>query len=107
MQNFIADIIAFQAKRKASSLPAPEATLLQQINAPLPAVIQQRYTELIALRRKERLTPEEYAELLQLSDHVEAFQTQRVAYLAQLAQLRGKTLPQVMADLGIKTPEYE
>lgn len=107
MDAFIADIIAFQAKRKAPSLGHNEAVLIQHINTPLPHATQQRYNELIALRRAEHLSPEEHAELLRLTDEVAAFQAQRVTYLAQLAQLRGTTLSQVMADLGIKTPEYE
>ncbi len=107
LESFIADVIAFHAQRKAPHLAETEATLLQHINLPVPDTMQQRYNELIASRRAERLTDEEYAELLRLTDQVEALQAQRVAYLAQLAQLRGKSLTQVMADLGIKTPEYE
>ena len=102
---FVAHLIAFQAKRKAPSLSAAEATLLQQINTPFAK--QARYQELVALRRSDRLSPPEYAELLQLSDEAEAQQTQRVLWLTQLAQLRGRTLTQIMDDMGIKQLEYE
>jgi hypothetical protein len=106
LKSFLAHVLAFQAKRKAPSLSQVEAQLLQQINAPLPAAVQQRYNDLIDLRRAENLSPEEYAELLRLTEEAEAFETQRITYMAQLAQLRGRTLPELMADLGIKTPDY-
>jgi hypothetical protein len=105
LASFVSRVIALQAQRKAPSLSLAESALLQNINAPFPDAIQRRYDELIALRRTESLTPTEYAELLQLTDIVETFQAKRVEALAELAQLRGKTMRQVMADLGITWPE--
>ena len=102
---FVAQLIAFQAKRKAPSLSAAESTLLQYINTPFAQ--QARYRELITLRRAESLSSTEYAELMQLMEQAEAYQAEWLAWLAQLGQLRGRTLRQIMDDLGIKQPAYE
>lgn len=82
-------------------LPQTEADLLLKINQGLSEPIQQRYAELRAKRQAETLTPEEHAELLQLSDQDEQMNAERVAALATLAQLRQTTLPQLMHDLEI------
>ena len=81
-----------------------EADLLLKINEGLPAPMRQRYTELIARRQAETLTDAEYAELLELTQQVEAYQALRVAYLAALAQLRKVPLATLADSLGIKAP---
>ncbi len=101
LSKFVKNVISLQARRKAKGLPATEADLLQHINKPLPMTVLDRYRELIALRREERLTDEEYTELLQLGDEVERFNSERITRLAELARLRGVPLTQVMDDLGI------
>lgn len=96
---------------KASHMPSiivdssPEQLLLI-INRAIPAHVQQRYDELITKRRATSLTPEEHAELLQLTDHVELLNAERVAALAELARLRQTTLAELLHRFGIKpTPD--
>ncbi len=87
-----------------SVLPQDEADLLLKINQGLSQPAQHRYDELIAKRQAETLTPDEYAELLRLSDQTEHMNAERLAALAALAQLRQTTLPHLMRDLGIEDP---
>lgn len=84
-----------------------EAELLEQINQGLPPDVQQRYDELTAKRRAETLTPEEHEELLDLINRIEQADAERIQVLAELAQLRGVSVPALMDELGIRRPAYE
>ncbi|NEO96576.1 MAG: STAS/SEC14 domain-containing protein, partial [Moorea sp. SIO3G5] len=57
-------------------------------NQGLPPDLQNRYDELIQKRKMETLTPEQYRELLGLSDQVETIEAKRVEAMAELARLR-------------------
>ena len=106
LERFVQQALILRAQRQAPSLPRAEAELLQKANQSIPAEIQRRYDALIAKRKAETLTPEEYAELLQLTDRVENLAAQRVTYLTELAQLRHTTLSELMRQLGIRAPNY-
>jgi len=80
--------------------------LLLKINEEVPSDIQTRYKELIAKRQAEALTPDEYKELLQLTQQVEKLEVRRVEYLAELARLRRTSLTALMENLGIRPPAY-
>lgn len=82
----------------------PESDLLQEINKGLPEETWEQYHALISKRRDETLTRDEQALLIQISDRLEALNCRRISALAELARRRGVPLPQVMNDLGIKTP---
>jgi len=101
LDEFVKNVISLRAYRKAKGLPASEAELLQHINKPLPTTLLNRYRELSALRSEELLSDEEHTELLQLGDAMERFNSERIRWLAELAQLRGVSLPKIMDDLGI------
>jgi hypothetical protein len=64
--------------------------------------VRKRYSELIAKRDAETLTPTEYDELLRLTDDVENWQAQRLGYLAELADLREMPFRALVKQLGIK-----
>jgi hypothetical protein len=76
-----------------------EAELLLQINQGLPPEIQQRYQELIAKRRSETLTSDEYSELLRLTGTVESLEAKRVESLAELAIHRKTSITALMEQL--------
>ena len=78
-----------------------------KINTGLPAEVRQRYQELIGKRREERLTQNEYAELLRLTDEAEKGQAERLEALVELSRLRNVPLPELMQTLGIKPPAVE
>ena len=96
-----------QLMNAAPRLSAAETALLLKINQGFAPVPQQRYDELLEKRDARTLTPEEYQELLALTDQVEAFNVERVKALADLAQLRQVSLPEVMRQLGLDTPASE
>jgi hypothetical protein len=107
LEKLVASVIALQAQRRAPSLPKTEAELLLKINQGIPADLQKRYNELVAKRRATTLSPDEYEELLRLTDEVEKLQARRVKNLAELASLRKVSLSKLMDDLGINGPGYE
>jgi hypothetical protein len=106
LEQFVFQVIALRARRKAPSLSRAESELLLKINRGAPPDAQNRYGELIAKRRAETLTPDEHNELLRLTEQMEAMQARRIEYLAKLARLRHTTLTALMKDLGIRKPAY-
>jgi hypothetical protein len=106
LEQFASQVIALTAQRRAPSLPQVESELLLKINQGVPPDIQKRYNELIAKRQAEILTPDEYEELLRLTQQVEKLEARRVEYLAELACLRGTSLTALMENLGIRPPAY-
>ena len=105
LEQFVSQVIALQAQRKAHSLPQAEAELLLKINQGVPPDVQKRYAELMAKRRAVTLTPDEHSELLRLTDQVEQHKARRVEYLTELARLRKTSLAALMAELGIRAPD--
>ena len=106
LEQFVFQVIALRAQRQAPGLPRAESELLLKINEGVPPDIQTRYNELIAKRQAETLTPDEYEELLRLTQQVEKLEVRRVEYLAELARLRGTSLTALMENLGIRPPTY-
>jgi hypothetical protein len=106
LEQLMFQVIALQAQRKAPNLSKDETELLLKINQGLPAEIQKRFDKLVAKRRAGTLTLEEHQELLDLIDRIEKTDTQRVQYMAELADLRGVSLRTLMEDLGLHPPAY-
>ncbi len=96
-----------QLLNAAPRLSADETALLLKINQGFAPAQQRRYDELLEKRDARTLTPEEYQELLELTDHVEACNVERIQALADLARLRQVSLPEVMQQLGLATSAYE
>ena len=101
LDTFIQQILAIRARRNAPNLEARESELLERINQGLPAPSRERWQVLEAKRRAERLSEEEQAELIELSDALEALNVQRLKYLSELALLRQTDLRTLMEELGI------
>ena len=106
LEQLASQIIALRAQRQAPSLPQAEADLVLRINQGLPPEIQKRYDELLARRRAESLAPDEYDELLRLTDQIENLEARRMEYLAELARLRQTSLTKLMENLDIRPPAY-
>ena len=81
-----------------------EAPLLASIreNSRLPEKEQRRYQELWRKCENEVLSEVELAEYHQLLSKLEARNVKRIESLITLAKMRGKTLRQIMAELGLK-----
>jgi hypothetical protein len=106
LETFVAQVIALRAQRAAPHLTQEETALLLQINAGLPAGVQQRFDELVAKRQSETITPDELHELIQITDQIERRDVQRLAALIDLAQLRQTSVPALISALGIQPPTY-
>lgn len=107
LDQFLSQLLALRARRRAPSLPAEEADLLLQINRGLPADMRGRLDQLDAKREAEALTPDEHAELIRLVDHVEDLEARRVTSLSRLASLRGVSLATLMHDLGLEPQDHD
>ncbi|XWK86255.1 MAG: STAS/SEC14 domain-containing protein [Phormidium sp.] len=106
LEQFVAQVIALQAQRRANNLPQIEAELLLKINQGIPSNIQKQYNELVIKRQAETLTKNEHQELLNLTEQIEKLQTQRIEYLVELARIRKISLRELMENLGIQVPIY-
>lgn len=104
LERFVERLIDLKAQRSAPSLSEGETELLSRINRGLPSDLADRYRRLIEKRRASSLLLEEHEELLRLSDQTERLEAERVEALAELARLRGTSLPRLMSDLGIQAP---
>lgn len=91
---------------RVPSLSPDETELLQAINRGVPGEVRERFEALVERREEGTLTPDEHAELLRLTDEIEAEDARRAERLARLARLRGVSLAAVMDDLGIHAPAY-
>ena len=100
---FIREILSIRARRQVphASLDKREAELLEMIAEGPPAETWERFRELDHKREEENLTQEEQAELIDLTQELEAQNVQRLQCLAELALLRKTDLRTLMDQLGI------
>ncbi len=78
-----------------------EDELLLSISKGTDEAIWNRYHALSAKRDAETLTPGEHQELITLSQSIEAADVARLGYMAELAKLRGISLRELRAQVGI------
>ncbi|NJL41147.1 MAG: hypothetical protein HC840_28735 [Leptolyngbyaceae cyanobacterium RM2_2_4] len=83
-------------------LSSAEAELLQRINHSLSQIDWNRYRTLLTKRDNAVLTLDEQAELIALSDRVEAINVDRIQALTELAKTRQRTVKDLIAELGLK-----
>jgi hypothetical protein len=98
---------AVRVRLQADSVPrldAEQSQLIDEINAGLTEPEWDRYHELVELRQGGTISDGEFAELVAMSDDIEARNARRMERLSELARLRGTTLPALMGQLGILPP---
>ncbi len=106
MEQFIDRALALKAQRRAPSLPKHEAELLQKINQGLPVAARKRYAELNNELNEETITPREHRELLQLIEHIELADAERLKHLIELAAIRNISVDKLMSQLEIRPPAH-
>jgi hypothetical protein len=110
LDSTVAGLLEEQLQRQAAAVgpPSPggpsESTLLHQIQEGLPAETWERYHQLQARREAEQLTPEEHAELIELTDQIEDWNVRRLELAQQLSQRRGVSWQEIVAELGLAAP---
>jgi uncharacterized ubiquitin-like protein YukD len=102
LEQLIAQAIRVQTKRKTLSLPNDQSLLLQQITQCIPNQLQERYDLLISKRQDNTLTDEEYQELINLGEHIEAIDVKRLENLTKLAKLRQMSLNSVIEEFQLQ-----
>jgi hypothetical protein len=107
LEELVDQVIAIRAERVAPHLTADEGKLLARINKGLPTEDRNRMRSLIEKRDDETITAEEWRELAALNDQLELLHADRLAALAELANLKGVTLDEVMRQLGIQFPDHD
>ncbi len=100
-QKFLHTVDRIHPLYEEHRLSSREAELLLKINQGIPSAVQQRYDELIEKRDSRALTPEEYQELLRLTDRVELLDAQRMEHIVELAHLRNQPLHMLLEELGM------
>ena len=93
-------------ERLPPHLSREETRLLQQINQGLPPETWTRYQTLKEKRDARTLTPEEYNELLALTNEVELWNVRRLELVLALAHLRQVPLRAMMDEMGLTPPPY-
>ena len=106
LEQFADRVITLRAQRRAPSLPAGEAELLQQINNGLPPELWQRYEELNARLHEETITEAEHQEFLALIDQIELADAERLRHLLELARLRNVAVETLIEQLGLRRHGY-
>jgi uncharacterized ubiquitin-like protein YukD len=102
LEQLIAKAIRVQTKRKTLSLPKDQSLLLQQITQCIPNQLQERYDFLISKRQDNTLTDEEYQELINLGEHIEAIDVKRLENLTKLAKLRQISLNELIQEFQLQ-----
>lgn len=93
------------------SEPAPdprkrELELLQKTNLEVSAETWEQYYLLLEKRDAETLTGEEYSKLLEIINHIELANAERIKYLVELAKIRQTSLRTLMEELGISPYQH-
>lgn len=84
-----------------------ELELLRSINLGIPSEIWEEFHELEAKRKAVVLTKVEHEKLIEINNSIEAANFQRLTALVELAGIRGKTLPEIMSELGISGSQLD
>lgn len=104
LEVFLNQALALRARHENPCLSEHESELMLQISQAILPDMQSRFDELVAKRQGLTLTEAEQVELLQLTDQIEQQDAQRVEALGRLGLLRGRSLLEIMQDLGITPP---
>lgn len=104
LEAFVVQVLKLRAQRQVSHLSISESELLLRINQSIPDSIHQHFEQLVAKRQQLTITEAELAELIEITDLIEALNVERIRALAELARSRNQSLTQVMQDLGIQPP---
>ncbi len=98
---------AKKLRRKTSETQAyKEVRLIKKVNeATLSEDEYKRFYELIEERRDENISENELDELILLTDKSEELNVKRLKYLLEIANIRNKSLREVMKELEIFPPQ--
>lgn len=95
------------AKKLRRTLPEnKEIRLIKKINESILSDAERtRFIELIEKRRNENISETELDELIALTEKSEELNVKRLKYLTEIAEIRNKSLREVMKELEIFAPQ--
>jgi hypothetical protein len=98
------------AKKLRRTLPESQANkeirLIKKVNeSVLSDAERMRFDELVEKRRDEIISKNELVELLALTEKSEELNVRRLKYLVEIANIRNKSLREVMKELEIFPPQ--
>ncbi|MBD2294850.1 STAS/SEC14 domain-containing protein [Anabaena sphaerica FACHB-251] len=102
LEKFVSQVIILHTQRKSAKLLKDEAESLLKNNQDVSCDAHSYYNQLLAKADEENLTYQEYRELLRLSEQIDKLQAHRFEYLADLANLHGVSLMELMKSLGFQ-----
>ncbi|MEL6552270.1 MAG: hypothetical protein AAFQ63_02220 [Cyanobacteria bacterium J06621_11] len=87
-------------------LSKEESAVIQRINSSFSSIDWPYYQTLIEKRQNEALTAEEQSVLIDLSDQVEAINSERLSAVVDLAELWNTSIDAVIDRLELKTRQH-
>lgn len=97
----IRQVLQIRGQRQAPNLSKTESDLLHRVTHCIPFELQTRFSELVKKRQATTVNELELQELCDLNDRIELLEAARIQDLAQLAQLRSVSLPELMKQLKL------
>ena len=107
LESFVNQVLTFQAKKRTNNLPDAELRLLNRIYRRFSTEKLARLKRLREKLETQDLEETGYRDLAALSDSLEEFHARRMKNLVELAQLRGLSLEETLAQIGISFPGYD
>lgn len=102
------DTAAYVRETMAARLPFPaapasmtERELLEEINKGFSEAFWERFRVLVRRREAGTMTVSEQQEAIRMSDRTEARAVERLQCLIELSKRRGKSVHQLMTEMGI------
>lgn len=83
-----------------------ELELLQKISTGISTETWEKYYQLVEKRDAETLTEAEYNKLLEMVNHIELANAERIKHLVELAKIRQTSLEDLMEELGISPQRH-
>ena len=108
LEEFLREIKGLLTRRRTKDAKAKEKALLQRLNeeCALPEAHWLQFRVLSEKMQAGDLAPAEREAWFQLVKEEERMRLYRIKLLGELAQLRGVSLPEITAQLGIQAPDY-
>jgi len=103
------DTAAYVGQTMAARLPFPaapasmtEREFVEEINRGFSEAFWERFRFLVRRRQAETMTPAEQQEAIRMSDRTEARSVERLQCLLELSERRGKSVQELMTEMGIR-----
>ncbi|MEP6900797.1 MAG: hypothetical protein ABJA66_03545 [Actinomycetota bacterium] len=94
----------FQNARKLKKREADLIAKLDEFN--LSPEKEKLYGKLLKKFRAEKITPEEYEEMIAINTELEALNVERIKCLGEISKIRQTSLSEIVEELGIKPKNY-